>query len=981
MEEKFAITISQHRRFGYILLPYWIVKNSEKEFYTVRERIIAADLSEDNQILNEIQVKIVNLSEEYSDTTIVKLFSKNKKLSTKDFINQLDDAFISERIRPYIEKRIAKIIHLAISQQINLYHKLQLNNLHESDHIQYDGELSKTIFNFIKVEDGIKYFLTIKKGDEELSLTNKPVIVLSNDPCILVIENRLFMFEDIDSRKLQPFITKEYVFIPKSAEKKYYKTFILPTLGKYQVNSKGLNITRIEETPTPVLSFEEDLTQRAVFHLKFAYPGIRWLSASKTGDTSVSFNEEDDHFMVVKRDLAYENSKKVFLKMHGLVSKDDVFFYVISNEEDNYDHLMNAVIWLNRHSNHLTQERFIVDQTKSRKNFYKNHVDLQLKVDDYNDWFDVRAYIHLKDSRIPFVALRHHIMKGIREYELPNGKVFVIPSEWFAQYRDFFVFANDNEEKLTFKKQHYTLLQKTIEGIDKKKFGSLTSVDFKDALKEVPEGLKAILRPYQHEGYTWMHQLQKNKFGVCLADDMGLGKTLQTLTLLKEEINNTKPALIKPRKAVVKQLSLFGDAEDEGEKENETFKKTSLVITPTSLVHNWMNEMNKFVPDLSVYNYTGMNRGDFTDVYGSTDVIITSYGIVRNEIEKLRSHQFFYIVLDESQVIKNHESKAYQAVVQLLADHRIILTGTPIENSLSDLWSQMNFINPGLLGNYHFFKNEFIYPVENKSDDEKEAKLKQLISPFILRRTKQEVEKDLPELSEHAVYCDMTDDQLKIYEEEKSKVRNLIVENLAREGYNKSSIIILQALTRLRQISNHPVLIDEKYQGESGKFEDIVRKMENIRSEGHKTLVFSSFVKHLNMYADYFDKHGFKYSMLTGSTQNREEAVERFQYDPEVNFFLISLKAGGTGLNLTAAEYVFLIDPWWNPASEMQAIARAHRIGQKNKVFVYRFISSETIEEKIIRLQTKKSKLADTFVNENNPFKTFSEEEMMGLLE
>lgn len=981
MEEKFVITLTQHRRFGYLLVPFWIVRSGQKEFYAANERITNVNLSGYEKRLTEPQVKIVKICEEYNDSTIVRLFSKKKGKSTKDFINDAEQNYVAERIRPYIERRLVKVLDVAINQGIDIFHKQQLNNLHENDRIHYDGEMSKTIFNFEKIEEGIKYYLTIKKGNKELSLTNKPVIVLSNDPCMLVIDKQFFIFEDIDSRKLQPFFSKEFIFIPKSAEKKYLKSFILPTLSKYQVNAKGIKIKKIEGPPAPVLSLEEDLRQRAVFHLKFSYTGPSRISASNPNETVASFNDVNNGFTLIKRDIPFESEKKIFLKMAGLVSKDNVFYYVKSNDDDDYTHLMESVVWLNGNSEKLKQQGFIVDQTRVNKTYFQGHVDLQVKVEDYNDWFDVRAYIFLNGTKIPFIALRHHIMKYIREYELPNGEVFVIPNEWFAKYRDFFVFGDNDEDNLKFKKQHFTLLEKTIKGLDKKKLGELVDVNFNEGLKEVPGEVKAKLRPYQQQGFTWMHQLQKNSFGVCLADDMGLGKTLQTLTLLKSEIQEKKPVYTKVRVADVKQLSLFEMPDENQDEEKDILKKTSLIITPTSLVYNWLNEIAKFVPSLSIFKYTGMNRGNFGDVYGYYDLIITSYGILRNEIEEIKKYPIFYLVLDESQVIKNHESKSYQSVIQVNAKHRLILTGTPIENSLSDLWSQMNFINPGLLGNFNFFKNEFIIPVENKSDEEKQEKLKNLISPFILRRKKQEVEKDLPDLLEHAVYCDMTDDQQKIYEEEKSKTRNMIVDNLAKYGRNKSSFIILQALTKLRQISNHPILINDGYAGESGKFEDVVRKMENIRSEGHKTLVFSSFVKHLQLYADYFKQHGHKYGMLTGSTTNREEVIQSFQKDPDVSFFLISLKAGGTGLNLTAASYVFLIDPWWNPAAEMQAIARAHRIGQKNKVFVYRFISCDTLEEKIIRLQEKKSKLADTFVNDNNPFKSFSEEEILGLLE
>jgi SNF2 family DNA or RNA helicase len=309
----------------------------------------------------------------------------------------------------------------------------------------------------------------------------------------------------------------------------------------------------------------------------------------------------------------------------------------------------------------------------------------------------------------------------------------------------------------------------------------------------------------------------------------------------------------------------------------------------------------------------------------------------------------------------------------------LVLTGTPIENSLTDLWSQMNFVNRGLLGNFNFFKTEFVTPIEKFNDKRKSERLQSLIHPFILRRTKEQVAKDLPDRTEQIRICEMSDAQRKIYEVEKSQVRNSLLENMEKQGVQKSSLMVLKALTRLRQLANHPKLINDD--AESGKFEEVTRMLNNVISEGHKVLIFSSFVQHLEIYKNYLDEQNQKYSILTGKTQNRQQVIEEFQNNTDVSVFLISLKAGGVGLNLTAADYVFLLDPWWNPASENQAINRAHRIGQDKKVFVYRFISSDSIEEKIVRLQDKKSELADMFINNNNPFKALTTEKIKKLFE
>ncbi len=322
----------------------------------------------------------------------------------------------------------------------------------------------------------------------------------------------------------------------------------------------------------------------------------------------------------------------------------------------------------------------------------------------------------------------------------------------------------------------------------------------------------------------------------------------------------------------------------------------------------------------------------------------------------------------------------YKTVNRLKSQFKLVLTGTPVENSLTDLWTQLNFVNPGLLGSLSFFRREFAKPIEKTGDDEKEVKLRKIIQPFILRRTKETVARELPPITEQTVFCDMTEDQFKLYDSEKSLVRNSILKNIASTGLEKSAILVLQGLMKLRQISNHPVMAFEDYSYGSGKFETVLQDIESVISEGHKILVFSSFVKHLYLYADELRKNRIGFTMLTGASINREKIVKSFQNDKDNKIFLISLKAGGVGLNLTAADYVFILDPWWNPASEMQAMNRAHRIGQDKSIFVYRYITSNSIEEKIVKLQEKKSMLADTFISSNNPLKDIDIQQILNII-
>ena len=431
---------------------------------------------------------------------------------------------------------------------------------------------------------------------------------------------------------------------------------------------------------------------------------------------------------------------------------------------------------------------------------------------------------------------------------------------------------------------------------------------------------------------------------------MGLGKTVQTLAMLLAQ-------------------------KDSGQ------RGTSLLIMPTSLVYNWEMEAQKFTPCLKVFTYTGTHREKDVKQFERYDLVLTSYGITRLDVDILEKFYFNYIILDESQAIKNPSSNIAKAVTRLKSRSKLILTGTPLENSTLDLWSQMNFINPGLLGTQTFFKNQYLTPIEKKGDVDKARKLHSVIKPFILRRHKSQVATELPEKVEAMQYSTMTQEQEKAYEDVKAYYRDRILNHIDKEGLGKSQLVLLQGLTKLRQIANHPKMALPEYQGDSGKLEDTISQLNNVIKEDHKILIFSQFVKHLSILREYLDREGIDYAYLDGATKNRKEQVERFQNDPDLKVFLISLKAGGLGLNLTKAEYVFLLDPWWNPAIEAQAVDRAHRIGQENIVFTYKFISKNTVEEKILLLQQKKKKLASDLITTEESFvKNLSKEDIENLL-
>jgi SNF2 family DNA or RNA helicase len=414
-----------------------------------------------------------------------------------------------------------------------------------------------------------------------------------------------------------------------------------------------------------------------------------------------------------------------------------------------------------------------------------------------------------------------------------------------------------------------------------------------------------------------------------------------------------------------------------------TYIKTSLIVVPNSLVYNWYNEARKFTPNMRVLIYTGINREKNPQLFINYDLIITTYGTVRVDVDVIKQFKFNYIILDESQSIKNPQSLASRAVKQLRSAQRLVLTGTPIENSVQELWSQLAFINPGLVGNLQSFTERFVVPIEKGKDVNRLKQLKAIIKPFVLRRTKDQVATELPAKIEQVVYCNMTEQQAEAYETVKSYYRNEIMKSIRELGLNRSQFTILQGLTKLRQIANHPVLTNPDYDGQAGKFDELMARAETARQEGHKVLIFSQFVKQLEIYKKQFDNKGWTYCYLDGSMSNeqRQQQVQSFQNDKNISYFLISLKAGGVGLNLTAADYVFIIDPWWNPAVEQQAVDRTHRIGQTKTVFTYKFITKDTVEEKILSLQQRKKELAGSIITTEESFiKNINVDEIVELL-
>jgi len=965
----FALILLQHRLWGSVILPYIIQKETNRGYYRLSECLSPFPNSDTLGTLTPDEREVVKIINEYTDRALFKLFSRDK--TVKEFLEKLEPEKLDSFIRPYIERRLYKCFGIARNENIPLYfQKTKAGTLHAEDQLIVSEENAEPVFRFIRNEEQSSYNLSLEYGGKLIDLRKNSVDIICQSPCLIREDHRILFVSEVEGSKLKPFLTKENILIPKKAELKYFSGFVLNTINNFKVVNSGFEIIEFQPDKKACLTIEFGLKGNPVLILSFSYEGTK-IYSNEILNSFTFFEKKAENYIFKKshRDFNWEKQCRETLGGLGFFSDDDINFSPASPTIKRKDELYSFLEIINSSYSDITRSGFILE-SKLDARYNLKEIAIEISSQIINDWFDLRATVKIGEWEIPFSQFRKNILEGMREYVLPDGSIAILPETWFTKYKNIFEFGKSTDESLRIHKQHFSLLADTLNDEGKEGLERLEKLLIPDQVPvlQPPKGLKCIMRKYQADGLNWLNFLQTSGLGGCLADDMGLGKTIQTLALLQHNKENLTAEVLNENNA---ELNLF---------EDPITRLTSLLIVPASLIYNWENEIIRFLPEMKVCSYKGNQRKKSTSYFKDFDIILSSYHTIRQDIELISSFSFHYIILDESQVIKNPASMLYRTVTRLKSQFKLVLTGTPVENSLTDLWTQLNFVNPGLLGDLAFFRREFAKPIEKMGDDEKEVKLRKIIQPFILRRTKEMVARDLPPVSEQTVFCDMTDEQLNVYDEEKSLVRNSILKTLTSTGQEKSAIVVLQGLMKLRQLSNHPVMANEDYAFGSGKFETVLQDMESVIAEGHKILVFSSFVKHLDLYAGELRRKRIRFAMLTGASTKREKIVNSFQLDPENKIFLISLKAGGVGLNLTAADYVFILDPWWNPASEMQALNRAHRIGQHKSVFVYRYITSNSIEEKIVRLQEKKSKLADIFISSNNPLKDIDIKQILDII-
>lgn len=957
-----------HEYLGF-LFESFAVQKDEAGRLTLRYQNIS-ERNAEAFLADEKDMQLIRWMDQLQQEVIIKKFNpKGKRLKPADFFPKVfhpekGNKPVQEAIQQYIQERIGKILEVLSAHKTDQAFVMGKDGTPIQDRLVIESEPAEILFHFFKNETNTHYYPTIRHQGQKLDFRTPESMVICFSPAWLLVANRLYHFkEDIDGRKLKPFVKKKFILIPESAEERYYRKFVAPLIANHEVRTHGFDVVNSRAKPEAKLLLsllpgksyglfdegqEDTKSEQVLLQLAFRYEDYLLQQHHSEQEVTVKLKEEAGTFTFYR----IRRVKPVEEKIEKLLIENDLPLqkgrYTCPKSE--------AFSWLGRHSKLLSEAGIeLIQHNMGEQKYFIGSSTIEVEVSEDRDWFDIKARVRFGDHEIPFLKLRRWILEGKREFELPNGELAVIPEEWFTQYSELFSFLDTHEEQAILKKHHVSL----VFDLHDNRLASVSMSQKLERLREfqqveevaVPEGFQGELRPYQKAGYDWMQFLQSYQFGGCLADDMGLGKTVQTL------------ALIQAQKEADKGF-------------------TSLLIVPTSLIHNWRVEAKKFTPKLRILEYVGSDRNKDVSHFSYYDIILTSYGIVRMDIDILKQFYFHYAILDESQAIKNPNSAISKGVRELSARHRLILTGTPIENTTMDLWSQMSFINPGLLGTKPFFKKTFQQPIEKKQDKAKKQRLYKMTKPFILRRSKMQVAKELPDKIENIQYCTMSRAHEKFYQEAKSYYRNQILEHIETKGVNKSQIILLQGLTRLRLIANHPVMVDESYAADSGKLENIIYKLEEVLSESHKVLIFSQFVKHLTLIRSELTARKIRFAYLDGSTRDRQKQVRAFQEEADCRAFLLSIKAGGVGLNLTAADYVFVLDPWWNPAVEAQAIDRAHRIGQENQVFIYKFITEDTVEEKILRLQQEKQQLAEELITTEDTFtKGLSKEDIAALFD
>jgi len=844
---------------------------------------------------------------------------------------------INEYLHPKIKKLFAELSESNFAFYLPYKKAFTTANLQQADFSAHYVS-PEFVINFNNGQYEMECFL--KLSFAEICIGENEI----DSPFLFQRNNQFYTWKQADDillvEKFYP--TGKLLIDPESWTEQLQK-FILPLSKTYNIHFGNLIKEEVKDVKPELKILLKEKGEYLVFEPIFSYKGYD----VQGGDKEKIILPLIDKLLVIQRNA--ETEKELIQKIESLHSqfihpqssyslalkgnealKNNWFFLFIDAVKD-----MNIAVY-----GFEALKKFRFNTAKPSTKIY---------ISSHTDWFDAKVEIHFGEQKVTVADVKKALANKQQFVELKDGTLGILPEEWIRKYSLLFKVGEGKLSNMKLSRFQYSVIEDLYNQRDEEELFIQIEEKYErlrdnHSIKDIapPEHLINTLRPYQASGYQWLNYLREVHWGGILADDMGLGKTIQALSFLhrlKEEQGQLK----------------------------------ALVICPTTLMFNWENEIKKFTPNLQYYIHHGGARMKENLLQDHTDVIITTYGTLRSDIKEFATVMFDYIILDESQAIKNPNSKVAKAVCVLKSKNRLCLSGTPLQNNTFDIFAQMNFLNPGMLGSIEFFKQEFATPIDKFGEKEQKEHLRKLLYPFILRRTKEQVAKDLPEKQETILFCEMGVEQRKIYNAYRNDFRDKIMGIVDTQGIQKSQFTILQGLMKLRQICDSPFIIkeanSEKFPNASVKLEEIGREItENISN--HKALIFSQFLGMLALIKEKMQELNVDYEYFDGSTTapDRQKAINRFQSDENCRVFLISLKAGGVGLNLTAADYVYIVDPWWNPAVEQQAIDRTHRIGQTKNIFAYRMICTDTVEDKILKLQERKRALARDLITDDEGF-------------
>ena len=925
--------------------------NREKRFISNVEKL---DLTKfiNTEIFSEPDKQLVQQVRKVQSPEINKYLDRNSPFSGfwENIIHDEKDELPEETralMVEYLHPKLKKIFEENSTNPFVFYlprgKNFKTDNLME---ISLSGDAISPIFKIIAKNGHYELTCAVKIEGQVTQIDNNEW----NSSLLFLYNHKFYQWQRPDDVLNAEKYFNKPVVLQKDKWAEQYQQTVLPLTKEYKVEFDKSLIKEIKEGEPEVRLMLLERGDYLMFQPLFSYKGFE----TKANDKDVIIIPEGDKVLLVHRN---KEAEKAFTdKLESLHSQ------FVRPQDGNSLVLKGADVlknnWFFLFVDAMKEMKVPVYGFEALKNFRFNTAkpSTHIHVSSGLDWFDAKVELAFGDQRIGISDIKKALANKQSFVQLNDGTLGILPDEWIKKYSLLFKVGEGKSNQLRLSKYHLSVIDDLYEKRDEKELSFELDAKYErlrnfKSIPEinVPQGLADILRPYQTSGYHWLNYLNDVGWGGILADDMGLGKTVQALTMLRHY-----------------------------KEENGTIK--AMVVCPTTLIYNWENEIKKFTPELTYRIHHGSMRTRNTAELEESNIIITTYGTLRSDIMVLSKTVFDYVILDESQAIKNPGSKVAKAACLLSAKNRLCMSGTPLQNNTFDIFAQMNFLNPGLLGSMEFFRNEFATPIDKFGEAEQKDHLRKLLYPFILRRTKEQVAKDLPEKMETILFCEMEEEQRKVYEAYKNAYRDKILGVIDEQGIDRSQLTILQGLMKLRQICDSPAILneEEKYPNHSIKLDELTREItENIGE--HKALIFSQFLGMLALIKEKLKENNVVFEYFDGSTSppERQRAIQNFQENDDCRVFLISLKAGGVGLNLTAADYVYIVDPWWNPAVEQQAIDRTHRIGQTKNIFAYRMICKDTIEDKILQLQERKRILAKELIADDTSFvKSLSKEDV-----